>query len=147
MTRLSQAFKRCKLASEQKGSFDMTNKIFEHKNIFSTTSKLPSCVSINEDEFNELEFYFDIPHFINDFIKYITGGIMNPHQHYLREMHRQRYLDRINPSSPNSRALLQVNYTEEELNSVKFWGLVDPSENTKYKEDSLISSKDYKDMK
>lgn len=66
-----------------KSTSDLTLKVFEHKNMFSATStKLPPCIAITEDEFLGLDFEYGIPHLFNDFVKYMTNGLIDPHEHY-----------------------------------------------------------------
>ena len=131
---------------EPKSNSDMTNKIFEHKNIFATTTKLPSCVNINEDDFLSLDFEFDIPEFVNDFIEYMTGGLLSPHRHIVKENQKQKYLERMNATSPTTRSTLNITFTQQDLDSVKFWSLVDHSE-PKRDESGGMNIKDYEKYK
>lgn len=123
--RLTQAYKRCKLTSEQRGNTDLTNKVFEHKNIFSTTTNLPSWVNLTEEDFMSIDFEFDIPNFLDDFIKYITAGLFQPLKHWQSELQKLRYLERLNVGSPGARASIHIQYSQEDLDSVKFWNLVE----------------------
>lgn len=81
---MGQAFKRYKMSGDIcKPACDFTINVFEHKNIFTSTAvKLPPCVTLNEDDFLNLDFDYGIPHLFNDLVKYLTNGLIDPHEHF-----------------------------------------------------------------
>ena len=75
-----------------------------------------------------LDFDFGIPNLFNDFVKYLTNGFIDTYEHFKKETIRIKYIERMNALSPSSRQHHQqipVTYSQEDLNSVKFWNLVD----------------------
>ena len=58
----------------------------------------------------------------------MTNGLIDPHDNYKKELQKLKYLERMSTMSPLAKQHLQTtpNYTQEDLNSVKFWNLIDP---------------------
>ena len=128
---MDQAFKRYKMSTDlSKPTSDITLNVFEHKNIFTATaSKLPPWAMINEEDFWNLEFEYGTPNLFNDLVKYLTGGLIDPHEYYKKEAQKIKYIERMSSLSPvgKQNTIAPVTYSQEDLNSVKFWNLVDPN--------------------
>lgn len=117
---------------QNKSSIGMNMNVFDHKNIYYDTKISHStCTTLEEGEFTKIKFEYDVPCLLNDFIKYITGNLVDLHEIYGKQVQKNKYMDRIASMSPNSKhapSNFMVNYTQEDYNSLKFWGLVDPSD-------------------
>jgi hypothetical protein len=62
---------------------------------------------------------------VNDFVKYITGGLIDFHEIYRQKAQNMKYDDKNLSHSLNKNQKLLVDYTLEDHNSLKFWNLVE----------------------
>lgn len=116
-----------------KSNIGMSLNVFDHKNVYYDTKISHSqCTKLLESDFAKIKFDHDVPHLLNDFIVYITGGMVDLHDIYEKQSKHNKYMDRIASNTPNNKMLTHQIYTPatpEELDSVKFWNLVEWPEN------------------
>jgi len=114
---------------QNKSNTALNLNVFDHKNIYYDTKITHStCSTIKENDFVKfIKFECGIPHLVNDFIKYITDWTVDLQGNNRRQEQRTKFLEKVSSGTSNKHQNHQflIKYTQEDLNSTKFWGLLE----------------------